>query len=79
MIGAHARLAGAAEGPPAWPKEAPALEVRYKEYEPPTGGATGSFWQGVLAPLALGTDVGLAVLGGEPLLDSVGERQRKRN
>jgi hypothetical protein len=41
---------------------------------------TGPFWRGLLAPLALGADVGMAFLeGDEPLLDSVAERQRARD
>lgn len=68
------------EGPAAWPAGAPALEVRYKEYVPPAGGGTGAFWRGLLAPLALGADVGVAFLEGDgPLVDSVAERQRQRN
>jgi hypothetical protein len=68
------------EGPAAWPASAPPLEVRYKEYVRPSGDVTGAFWQGVLAPLALGADIGAAFLEGEgSLTDSVAERQRRRN
>ncbi len=76
-----ARLAPPApEGPDPWPLAAPPLQVRYKEYVRPSGTATGAFWQGILAPIALGADVGLAFLEGDgPLLDSVAERQRERN
>jgi hypothetical protein len=67
------------DGPPAWPPEAPSLEVRYKEYVRPSGDASG-FWQGLLAPLALGADIGMAFLEGDkPMIDSVAERQRQRN
>ncbi|MCK6458260.1 MAG: hypothetical protein L6Q95_00010 [Planctomycetes bacterium] len=69
-----------AGGPDPWPGAAPPLEVRYKEYVRPSGSVTGTFWQGLLAPIALGADVGLSFLEGEgPLLDSVAERQRARN
>jgi hypothetical protein len=69
---------GATAGP--WPPGAPPLTVRYKEYVPPSGGASGSFWRTLLTPLTLGADFGMAFLeGDEPLLDSVGERQRARN
>ncbi len=72
--------APAPEGPAAWPAGAPALEVRYKEYVRPSGDATGAFWQGLLSPLALGKDIGMAFLEGDgPLVDSVAERQRQRN
>lgn len=76
-----ARLgASAPEGPAAWPASAPALVVRYKEYVRPSGDATGAFWQGLLAPLALGADIGMAFLEGDgSLVDSVAERQRQRN
>lgn len=68
------------EGPAAWPADAPPLLVRYKEYTRPSGDTTGAFWQGLLAPLALGADVGMAFLEGDkPLLDSVAERQHSRN
>lgn len=68
------------EAPPAWPTGAPTLLVRYKEYERPSGDATGAFWQGLLAPLALGADIGMAFLeGDQPLADRVAERQRQRN
>jgi len=67
-------------GPAAWPDDAPPLEVRYKEYVRPPGNTTGSFWRGLLSPLALGADVGMAFLEGDgPLIDSVAERQRERN
>jgi len=67
------------EAPPAWPASGPALLVRYKEYEPPSGGDTGAFWRGLFAPLALGADIGMAFLeGDQPLADRVAERQRQR-
>lgn len=73
-------IAPAPEGPVAWPASAPPLVVRYKEYVRPSGDVTGAFWQGLLAPLALGADIGMAFLDGEkPLVDSVAERQRQRN
>jgi hypothetical protein len=73
-------LAPAPEGPPAWPDTAPALVLRYKEYVRPSGDATGAFWHALLAPLALGADIGAAFLeGDQPLADSVAERQRQRN
>lgn len=72
--------APAPEGPPAWPRSAPPLEVRYKEYVRPSGNVTGAFFRGLLAPLALGADVGMAFLEGDgPLVDSVEEKQRARN
>jgi hypothetical protein len=76
-----ARLSDGSQGAgtAAWPPEAPPLQVRYKEYVRPSGDVTGTFWRGLLAPLALGADVGLAILEGEPLVDSVAERQRARN
>jgi len=68
------------EAPPAWPEGAPTLLVRYKEYERPSGGDTSAFWQGLLSPLALGADIGMAFLeGDQPLADRVAERQRQRN
>jgi hypothetical protein len=67
-------------GPDPWPADAPPLEVRYKEYVPPSGGASGAFWRTLLAPVALGADVGVAFLEGDgSLVDSVTERQRARN
>jgi hypothetical protein len=67
------------EGPPAWPPEAPSLTIRYKEYVRPSGDASG-FWQGLLSPLALGADIGMAIIEGDkPVIDSVAERQRQRN
>jgi hypothetical protein len=67
-------------GPDPWPAGAPALEVRYKEYVQPSGGASGAFWRTLLAPVALGADVGVAFLEGDgSLVDSVAERQRSRN
>ncbi|HEX5139282.1 MAG TPA: hypothetical protein VFY93_20100 [Planctomycetota bacterium] len=66
------------EGPNPWPKDAPPLEVRYKEYVRPPAGTDGSFWRTLLAPVALGADVGAAFLEGDgPLIDSVRERQRR--
>lgn len=73
-------VAPAPEGPPAWPESAPTLQVRYKEYDRPSGDVTGAFFRTLLAPLALGADVGMAFLEGDkPLVDSVAERQRARN
>jgi hypothetical protein len=68
-------------GPDPWPPDAPALEVRYKEYvRPSDGDVTGAFFRTLLAPVALGADVGVAFLEGDgPLIDSVAERQRARN
>jgi hypothetical protein len=69
---------GTFEGPPAWPATAPPLEVRYKEYErPASGNIAGAFWHALLAPVALGTDVGVAFLEGDR--DRIAERQRARN
>jgi hypothetical protein len=67
-------------GPDPWPAGAPPLEVRYKEYVPPSGGTSGAFWRTLLAPVALGADVGVAFLEGDgSLVDRVTERQRARN
>lgn len=66
-------------GEDAWPGAAPPLEVRYKEYTQPSGGVSTAFWRTLLAPVALGADVGIAFLEGEgSLVDSVAERQRDR-
>jgi len=68
------------DGPNPWPAGAPTLDVRYKEYVRPPAGADGSLWRTLLAPVALGADVGAAFLEGDgSLIDSVQERQRRRN
>jgi len=73
---------GKMEAPPAattapdWP-DLPLPTLSYTEFQRPSGNLS-AFWNVLMKPLALGADVGVTFIEGDPLIEGVAEKQRAR-